>query len=581
MAKCIFVCSREPLPDSAKSTLEKVCSKISPDNIILPEPRIRIGEKSAFGIMNPSPLISTDQNSILMGQIYGESCNWHKPGNTAPDGSYAIFRDDENACELVTDAVATRTIWYYKDDSKFIASTSQRAIIIYLGTFEFNRDVIPWMLSTGSLGPGLSWDKTIKQVPPDSTVTLDKNRWAIETKTKSIEFKHSKKSDKEHERKLKEAIEKTFRSLNLNLSEWAIPLSGGYDSRAIISLLSKAGADIEKTKTVTWGLKDSINDKKNDAYIAKKIAQKYSVAHQYYHTDDTPDEPVEKVVTRILLQGEGRIDQISGYMDGFTLWKKLYEDGIQGTIRGDEGFGISRGIEGLTLQIFNRIATTATIRLHVGCCLCADYLNTKNYLEHGFPLQEMPPYLMKKPDESLHEYRDRLHHCYRFPTILSALSDLKLSYTEQITPFLSKNILDYARQLPDQLRTEKVLFKKIVKSISPKVPFATKNAIAQAGDILKRKDVVELITAELRSERAERLFPKAFTQHILEKIKVQGQLKSSFTLKSFLKKYLPKIVKKILRDKCLYLSLDYNILAFRVFMISRMNAIFTEDCNDD
>ena len=42
---------------------------------------------------------------------------------------------------------------------------------------------------------------------------------------------------------------------------------------------------------------------------------------------------------RFLNAGEGRVDSIGAYMDGFHMWKTIFDRNIYGVIRGDEGFG--------------------------------------------------------------------------------------------------------------------------------------------------------------------------------------------------------------------------------------------------
>jgi hypothetical protein len=97
--------------------------------------------------------------------------------------------------------------------------------------------------------------------------------------------------------------------------------------------------NVRDLATITWGLESSINNKTNDAYIAKKLASVVGVPHNYYCTN-LSIESVEKLIDRFLICSEGRIDHLSGYMDGLEIWRRLAEDEkIYGIIRGDEGFG--------------------------------------------------------------------------------------------------------------------------------------------------------------------------------------------------------------------------------------------------
>ena len=46
----------------------------------------------------------------------------------------------------MSDILASRTIWYAMDENMLIASTSQRAIISFLGEFRLNRSAVAWSL---------------------------------------------------------------------------------------------------------------------------------------------------------------------------------------------------------------------------------------------------------------------------------------------------------------------------------------------------------------------------------------------------------------------------------------------------
>ncbi|MBK5271884.1 MAG: hypothetical protein JJE22_12805 [Bacteroidia bacterium] len=569
MAKTIYICFRETPPASVKMQLHKICKKIEPDNINPTEPMVVVNGDIAYGIMNPNKTLLEFENSLLMGQIFDKDEKWNVPHQQFPDGSYALFRNGKEDLEIVADPVASRTIWYYMDETKFIASTSQRAIVMFIGSFEFDETVIPWMLSTGSIGPTLSWDKRIKRLPPDSSVILNKNNWSITTKSNPIEFNLVKRSDAEHENLLRESLKATFKTLNLDYSNWVLPLSGGYDSRGILCLLHNTPTNLHHLRTITWGLESSLKVKGNDAFVAKELANTLKVSHKYFNTD-LSEESIDVIIDRFVLLGEGRIDHISAYMDGFKIWKILFEDGVQGIVRGDEGFG------------WTPVSSPLTLRIAVGCPLCSDTSNLRNYMEYGFQAQELPEQLNQRKAETLHQWRDRLYHEYRLPTILSALSDLKFSYVEQINPLLSKKILQQVRQLPDHLRTEKALFKKIVISLSPEVDFAISGANAEPKNILRQKQFVNLLKKGLSSDGAKKLFPAKFLDFVSNGIKTEAQTKTvkanSFSLKSTIIRYVPRFIKNIIRDKVSLPGVDHNILAFRVLLISKMNKVLTDDC---
>ena len=566
MSKVIYVCFKDPLRCNSEmeDKIGSIARQITPDNIVPQPTRISRNKKLIYGIVNPTNTIAEESNGVFLGTPYGEHDHWWEPGNIIPDGSFSIFRSDEFRTEVITDVVGSRTIWYYHDSELFIASSSQRAIIMILGSFNFNSDVIPWMLSTGALGPGFSWDSRIKMLPPNSSISVDYNSWSVSLKTNAIDFKAISISDTNHEDNLRNSLRKTFSSLNISLGKWVLPLSGGYDSRSILVLFNSIGQNLKKLGLVTWGLKRAIKEPGNDAYVAKKVADYFKVEHKYYHTDIST-EPVSAIFNRYLVCGEGRIDHVSGYMDGFRIWKTLFEDDVQGIIRGDEGFG------------WVGVDSALDVRLKVGIATCEDFSNL-SYFQTSDKSNKIPQFLEIKDGETLETWRDRLYHEYRIPVILAALSDLKLSYIEVINPLLSREIIKQVRIMPDHLREDKTLFKKVVNSISPAINYATSGANANASSILKSKSVVEMLRSELSTEICKGILPQEFIAYILKNLVVaENRVNWKQKLKSILKLYLPK---RIINRLSAFNSRDtigINVLAFRSYIICRMTDMLNQD----
>lgn len=551
--------------------LISICKKIEPDNIRANPPKIVRGDTSITAIMNPVSTLTIFEDSILLGNAFTSTDKpWYSCAPEEIDGSFAIFRNRTGISECITDSVASRTIWYYYDSNMFLAATSQRAIILFLESFKFNEQCIPWMLSTGSLGPEHSWDKRISCIPPYSKLVLDKKNWKIKIKTKPISFKSSKSSRRLYRKQLYEAITNTIKKLQIDQKKWTLPLSGGYDSRGLLHFLLKTSK--EKPSTITWGLKASRLEKNNDAYIAKKVAKALGVSNKYYHTNLSNKESTENIFKRFILNGEGRIDHIGGYMDGFHIWKTLFGSNVEGIIRGDVGFGMSKYVSNL----YN-------VKYTVGIATCSDYINVNRLCKkYGLPIQKIPHDLEIKSNETLEGWRDRLYHQFRIPTILAALSDLKLGYIEQITPLLSNNILELARNTPDKLRTDKKLFREIVNSFEPKLEYATKGANENYTNILKKREVVELLKEMLSSIDAKKIFPASFLEDIIGKLKTEpmnkrkkNTIKESLIL--FAKKKTPNSIKKLIPVKKPYLSLDNNLLAFRLYIIIFMHRLLQNE----
>ncbi len=567
MSKLIYVCTRNTHDCSRLvQAISSACAAISPDNIAPRSAKIVENGGIAFGITNPSVTIRINGQSIVLGHTDDPSDRWSIAGTEVPDGNFAMFRADKGSVELISDIVGSRTIWYYKDEGIFIASTSQRAIVLILGSYQFDDRVVPWMLSTGMLGPSFSWDRRVTCVPVDSLVRLSRSNWTLSINSRPIHFSCLDLPDSRHEELLENAFEETFGALNIDFSTSVLPLSGGYDSRAILCYLLKNRASEKKLRCVTWGLGSSLAEKGTDAYVAKTLASRLNVPHSYYHTDMLVDS-AKRIVDRFLLNGEGRIDHLAGYMDGFQIWKTLFEDGVHGIIRGDEGFGRES------------VSSPNDVFRLAGLQLCANYSNLRNCKAFQLPDQHIPSHLQRRSGESMSAWRDRLYHEYRIPVYLAALSDLKLSYVEQMNPLVSRKILTVFRSLPGHLRTDKSLFKRIVGKIGPKVEMASANGDASLESILRQRSIVEILRSEIDSERPRSLVPSGLIMQVIQNLQVSDgpATRHRHSFRSKFKELVPSFAENFLRKNGVVPSLDFNVLAFRIYLISQMNAVLSAD----
>jgi len=558
MSKAVLICFKDPsFNHFTPKDIETLSNRLMPDNIKVISPLIISDKGILIGVFNPNDSLLKKENSICLGNIINPRKDWWIPHSEMPNGSFALFRVNENEVELVSDAVASRTIWYTKNKDFFIASTSQRAIVHFLKDFSPNLEVFSWMLSSGTIGPNLSWDKRIKRLSGDSQLILNRKSWELQINTQFIKFTPINLPPNEFKERIRNAFEYTFNNLEFDDSKWYLTLSGGYDSRIILLLLK----DRYNLKCITWGLNSSINEKHNDAYIAKELANYYNLEHTYFNTNISA-EPIEKIFRRFIIAGEGRVDHIEGYMDGFKIMKTIYENGIFGILRGDEAFG------------WTPIKDAWEVRKTIGVVLLSDIDNLRNFEGNILKKQTISENFIQRDNESLEAWRDRLYHEFRIPNILAALNDLKLSYIEVINPLLSKRILEIVRTMPDSLRTNKSLYKEIVHSLSPNIPFAKYPAIEERARILRNPKVVELLSKELNTFMARKLLSDKFIDYLLENMSVRGKKKS---LKDRIKPFIPKSIQRIIYKKFIATKIDFNILAFRAYLIYKMTQILNGD----
>lgn len=562
MSKVLYVCFKEARKEEFSDKNIRILSeRLEPDNINFSKPKIIAGEKELITIFNPNGSIDLYDISLCHGKIINPAPDWWKPLEKVPDGSFALYRGSKDKIQIITDIVASKTVWYYFDENIFISSTSQRAIIFFLKSFEFNKDVIPWMLATGSTGPEHSWDKRLKMMKADSSIILDRNTWKLKLIEGAIDFNPKDAPEKYHVDKILKALKDTIGNLDLDYSKWVLPLSGGYDSRAILYLLKNR----DGLKCITWGVEKSRYEKQNDAYIAKKVAEELNVEHKYYLTDIS-EEPVSVIFKRFLICGEGRVDLIGGYLDGFKLWKDLYNNGITGVIRGDEGFG------------FIHVFSDSDVRMRIGAPALTDYANLGEIHKYGIEKQDIPDWMFKNEGETKETYMDRLYQSYRLPHVIAALNEIKLTYVDVITPLLTKKTIDVVRELPDKLRYHKKLFKIVVDSFKPKLPYAKYDAINSPTDIFSTKEIMDEIILELNSENIYSVLPSKFIVFLLDNLAQKKEdTGNHYSLQKSIKSLLPESLKRLLRNTVIRKQMDFREMAFRSYIISKMNIILNED----
>jgi len=541
-----------------------VADRIIPANIKPNDTMVLSDEGLACYVFNPVQSLYVKNRSVCLGYMLNYQENWWLPRTKLPDGTYALFRTNSDYIEVISDILASRTIFYYYDVDVFVASTSQRAIIMYLRSFEFNDKTIPWMLFSGITGPDFSWDKRIKLIPGNTTLMLNRNTWEIKITAKPCIFEHHAESYETYQQQLIEILTDLLQHDEIDYNKWALTLSGGYDSRGLLLFLK----DKPGLKTITWGLENSANEKNNDAYIAQAVANYYQIQHSYFATDRSTED-FDTVFQRFLIAGEGRIDHIGGYMDGFKLWSILFNNQITGIIRGDHTFGWSKVFS--AEDVYNSLSIK---RIY-------SFSNQEVLGKLDVPGQEIPEYFSRIPGESLSVMRDRLYSVFRVPCILAALNDIKLPYVEVYNPLMTTRVNLFIRTLPDELRTGKKLLKDLINTLSSEIPYTKQEAILTHDRVVQEPNIAIFLKNELNRIPAHSILPPGILSIITGKIELdQTQLKKRSARILYYQKIrgtLPGWSKSFIRKRIPKQQLDFNLLAFRALIIHRMHVLLNDD----
>ena len=469
MAKLVYAVLRQHAKPSVAAALAaritRVLARLVPDNLQAPAPRLIVHDGIVAGICNPAASLPVSGASVCMGVLHDAPADWSCPGAPAPDGSYALFRADPHGVELLTDISGSRTIWYAQTPDILLAATSQRALVMLLGSFEFEPRALGWLVASGTLGPGFSWDRRIGCLANDSRLHLDRHRWTLTRSETPVAYVADGGHRRDHAARLDAALDHSFATLDLAPERWIVPLSGGYDSRAVAALLAAHVPEIGRLRTVTWGLRDAPADRLGDAAIAQRVADSLGTAHAFLSLDGDVPVDFEQVLARFVAAGEGRTDRISAYIDGLALWARLHAMDCDGILRGDEAFGC------------RRVASDFQVLRNMHVLVPGDLAGLPAAVRGTLAEVRRPDALLRRADETRAAWRDRLGIGFEHPYLFAALNDLKLAYVEVAHPLLTRRIVEAVRTLPDELRTDKKLFRERVLARVPPVPIARNVAI--------------------------------------------------------------------------------------------------------
>jgi asparagine synthetase B (glutamine-hydrolysing) len=392
---------------------------------------------------------------------------------------------------------------------------------------------------------------------------FDCQSWSIKIRSKPIAFVASTLPDIELSKTLAGMVRDVLAKIDIDFSKTALPLSGGFDSRALLMMLKDRGLN----RCITWGRAASQNDTRNDAYLAKRVATHFGAEHRYFVTDpDTSNETIDNIFRRFLIAGEGRVARISGYTDGLAVWKTLFEQNIEGVIRGDQLFG------------GDPVAEEFDVRKDARLTVFADYENLPDAASLDLPSQCISDQLLRNPDETLDTWRERTYEAYTVPVMMAGLTELKSSYVEVINPLLSRSIVEYCRILPDSLRTYNKFWHEFVLARSPDIPIAETAAPTPLHIFLRKKEVVDVIFGELESLDRPSIISSKLVRLISTGVEVSAeQAVKRNRLKRAISPLVPPSVRFLAHRFRKNNSLDINILAFRAFMVCKMCRMLHRD----
>lgn len=581
MSKALLACFRNSDAESLRN-VEELCSGIasrlfserpsaSPrraPHTLRPDPRM------FAACFDPVNSVGIGSAAIRLGVMTGCNEGWMEPGSTVGNGTFALLRASDCKVELVSDALATRSLWYFHDENCFIAASSQRLIAMLLGTFAANAAGISWMLANGVAGPVGGWDHRVQRVRPNSSIMLDRNSWDVsETKIGTPQFAQQNLCSN-----LAEVFFKTLREelseLDIDWPHWRLPISGGYDSRLIACAL----APTQKIETLTWDLANHGNAASPETAVAVNLTKALRLPHQVVKVTPS-DHDREKMMTRFVRASEGLSDSIGGYLDGFAMWAGLAADGVDGILRGDEPFGGAG---------WGPIASERDVRLGLGLARLDEMPSTQWLGEALGDSQLLPIELRRELGESLTDWRHRLYCQYRVPVALAGLTEAKTGFVEVINPLQSHTLVNLVSKLPSKLRDNKALLVETVHKFGPSVPFASIREADEQMRFLRSPETVAILRRGLDTDAARAILGNTVIEGILRRVPVStgtiGRTSKIRWLRQSIRLVLDwtlarlaPSIKRQLRAVFPAAPIDPCLLALRAWIVVQIHQVLAED----
>jgi asparagine synthetase B (glutamine-hydrolysing) len=573
MARAVLACFRHSDPERDRlysALMGRIVARLQPGGGQQESSVTDSGDGVISLCFAQNKAVQTERCSVLLGHAGNKGGDWARPESGAPDGTFAAFRVSNGQVELLTDAMATRKIWYYLDDDKLLASSSQRALVMLLGSYQSSRQPLAWMLANGVLGPEGGWDARIQSLPPSGRLTLDRGSWESRTRREPLSFV-PEESGEDWPGLYQDTMVSVIDSLGLDPERWLLPLSGGYDSRILACLLSGKGA----FRSITWGTGDDRFGTRPEAEVAARLADALGFSHGYRPLDVSRFS-LEKSLKRFVAINEGQSDQFLGYRDGFALWQGFADAGIEGVILGDEAFG---GFG------WSPVHDEKSVRTGLGLNLMQEVPGVAGLADSMDIEQCLPESLARQDGEDLLTWRYRLYHEYRIPVVRAAMNETKAAFVEVVNPHQFRPVVELVRRLPHRYRTDKKLLIGLAGQLSPDIPY--KNA--REGDLLERelRDPVasEFLRDELASGSAIAMFGRAAVNRVLNGLAgsdVGGQGRGSVRkrVETRLRAGLPRFVKQRLKRFMPVPGVSSGRVALRMWMAVEVDRLLIDDAGE-
>ncbi|MEM3610200.1 MAG: asparagine synthase-related protein [Candidatus Anstonellales archaeon] len=554
-----------------------------------------------LGIFNPmkQPVFNKDKSICVMmdGKIYGyygnndleyilKSYETHDLEFIKElNGNFVILIYDfeRKMAIIANDRFAFRTHYYAFHNEKLYLAPEIKAFFLDK-TFkkELDNEGLVGFLAFGDIIGGRSFFKGIRIIEPASIIKFDGKKMSVE---KYWEFSYHPDYSKREEEFVEELIKAFKHAVRIRVKDdlrYSVSLSGGLDSRIVLSILSAIKK--EKINAVTWGSEDC-----DEVKIARRVAKKLGIS-SHLIIDITPDL-ILKFAEKEVFLSDGHSYIGEGY--AYPVMKEVKK--ITDVLLDGSALDLTLGGSYLTHRAVNFNGTDEEFM----CFL----LKSKPYSRFFYSSGELkqlfsPEYYERIKHIPLKLFREQYkklkskeygNKCDEFAmnvhVAYTQVGDITVrNFVEVTHPTGDNDFIDIILSIPPEKRMSHKIYRKFLMRIAPslaKIPYEKTMAPPilptpiwkillkyNSGKTLIKNRIIKYINSEiLKDKKSYVSFSQWFQtnkqwQEFFKKIFIEDPPKNSFFNKSYIKTMLEEQIKGRRNNaiKLLYLATIYMLI---------------------
>lgn len=422
------------------------------------------------------------------------------------DGSFQIVVHREGTTWLFADPTGSRRFFYVSSGQAFTFSPEVAPLVGFQSGGIDPANLVQFLVS-GRFFAGRTLLSDVRQLLPGESVS-----WRAGRLERRRHFRYEvaplPQGPPDAAAALRDVLERSV------LQAWEqapfpfLSLSGGYDSRTILHLLTRKLGNACGLRTALWGQRMDVPGCDNRA--AEEVARRAGLRHLVlpWRTEVLPEQLEE-----MFLAQSGMTEMIFTHSDELAVFRGLAEEHACLTVlRADEPFGPKGGEVEDVQAALRAVSMSRTEQVEeIDRWLAGGGLDWRE--AHAAALED----LLADSPSGPSELRDTLYVRERLPALLHHHNYHKLHFVEMMNPFLHLDVLRFWSALPREHRVGKRLVLDFYREHigdHREVPIATLDNGADWPGALRRSPE---LAAWVR-ERLERLPEPLNRGHFLGKL---------------------------------------------------------------